>query len=593
MSTGTMNTSAMGVMISPGRWSVSSKMLWMSSLSPGSSVPLSPLTSTSARNSRSVNAAFFPAPSPPPSRRRIPLAMISMRKRTGATMREKRRSGRAEKAEKDLALGHTMHLGVMSPRIRIVRVPAARATISPYAGIIGIRRAASTEERETLTSSLPMNIVAISRLGVSSIFPITSAIRFPSFFHRMRSTRRSAKNAVSEAEKKAEAMIRRRIRRNFIRSSLPGAPNSPRGPRTPGGREDPPGTDLYPSLLLPRSPGRFPASPRRRGHPPFRPAAKRILLQRLGDDLVHVVHQGEREPPRFAARDVLQILPVLSGHDDLGDPGPQGREGLFLQPSDREHPSPEGDLPRHRHVAPDGDPREGRDERGGDGDPGGRPVLRDRPRGDVDVDVMPGMEVLRKAEAGGARPRVRDGRLGALLHHVPERPGDGDGPLPLHEGHLDKEDVPPGGGPGQARRHADLVPLPFRIGEVLRDAEELREVAVGHRERSEEHTSELQSRLHLAFPLFNDAAPPEIYPLSLHAALPISTSSRSPSVSGRYFGTPRNFERLRWVTGNGPFSPSAILRATFRQMVEISRSRLRSPASLVYWWMIPRIPLSV
>src|SRR3990172_1944324 len=40
--------------------------------------------------------------------------------------------------------------------------------------------------------------------------------------------------------------------------------------------------------------------------------------------------------------------------------------------------------------------------------------------------------------------------------------------------------------------------------------------------RSEEHTSELQSHLHLLFPLFfNDPAPTEIYPLSLHDALPI------------------------------------------------------------------------
>src|SRR3990172_6879305 len=41
--------------------------------------------------------------------------------------------------------------------------------------------------------------------------------------------------------------------------------------------------------------------------------------------------------------------------------------------------------------------------------------------------------------------------------------------------------------------------------------------------RSEEHTSELQSRLHLLFPLFffNDTATTEIYPLSLHDALPI------------------------------------------------------------------------
>src|SRR3989338_8020698 len=43
------------------------------------------------------------------------------------------------------------------------------------------------------------------------------------------------------------------------------------------------------------------------------------------------------------------------------------------------------------------------------------------------------------------------------------------------------------------------------------------------RQRSEEHTSELQSQFHLLFPLvfFNDTATTEIYTLSLHDALPI------------------------------------------------------------------------
>src|SRR3989338_7112656 len=42
--------------------------------------------------------------------------------------------------------------------------------------------------------------------------------------------------------------------------------------------------------------------------------------------------------------------------------------------------------------------------------------------------------------------------------------------------------------------------------------------------RSEEHTSELQSQFHLVCRLlfFNDPAPTEISPLSLHDALPIS-----------------------------------------------------------------------
>src|SRR3990167_6895589 len=46
----------------------------------------------------------------------------------------------------------------------------------------------------------------------------------------------------------------------------------------------------------------------------------------------------------------------------------------------------------------------------------------------------------------------------------------------------------------------------------------------GGQDRSEEHTSELQSQSNLIFPLFffNDPAPTEISPLSLHDALPIS-----------------------------------------------------------------------
>src|SRR3990172_8219659 len=59
-------------------------------------------------------------------------------------------------------------------------------------------------------------------------------------------------------------------------------------------------------------------------------------------------------------------------------------------------------------------------------------------------------------------------------------------------------------------------------------------------ERSEEHTSELHSPLHLLFPLFvflNDTAPTEIYTLSLHDALPISPPRCG--CSGRSFGRSR------------------------------------------------------
>src|SRR3990167_2034134 len=56
--------------------------------------------------------------------------------------------------------------------------------------------------------------------------------------------------------------------------------------------------------------------------------------------------------------------------------------------------------------------------------------------------------------------------------------------------------------------------------------------------RSEEHTSELQSQSNLLFPsfFFNEPATTEIYPLSVHDALPISAAIRSSTLSNRFRG---------------------------------------------------------
>jgi len=58
-------------------------------------------------------------------------------------------------------------------------------------------------------------------------------------------------------------------------------------------------------------------------------------------------------------------------------------------------------------------------------------------------------------------------------------------------------------------------------------------------------------------------------------------------------GAPRYFARLFGVMAKGPFSPSAIFRASFRHTWPISRSRFRSPASRVYSWMMAKIVLSL
>src|SRR3990167_6895450 len=59
--------------------------------------------------------------------------------------------------------------------------------------------------------------------------------------------------------------------------------------------------------------------------------------------------------------------------------------------------------------------------------------------------------------------------------------------------------------------------------------------------RSEEHTSELQSQSNLTFHpfFFNDTAPTEIYPLSLHDALPIYGETPVPRWSGQDHRAPR------------------------------------------------------
>src|SRR5512139_2541513 len=226
-----MNTSGRGVMISPARWSVISKMLWMSSFSPGSSVPVSSPASTNARRSASEITSRVSGRLRSPIRKRIPPATRSRTNRAGATRRAKAASGAEAKREKAFARGQTRHFGVTSPRSRIPSVPAARAAASPYtAGRRGSRSAARTEEIATLTISLPRKIVEMSRLGAESIRSIRAARRSPASIIRSRSTRRRAKRAVSVAEKKAERRNRKGRRRTFTAASAPAARREMRKP---------------------------------------------------------------------------------------------------------------------------------------------------------------------------------------------------------------------------------------------------------------------------------------------------------------------------------------------------------------------------
>ena len=111
----------------------------------------------------------------------------------------------------------------------------------------------------------------------------------------------------------------------------------------------------------------------------------------------------------------------------------------------------EGDLARHGYIAPDRPARQAGDEGGGEGDAGGRAVLGDGALGGVDVQValfeLFGVDaVFRRVDPG-----VGDGQLGALLHHIAQRAGDGDlAGAVLDDLHLDGQGLAAHAGPGQA-----------------------------------------------------------------------------------------------------------------------------------------------
>src|SRR3990172_8323543 len=91
-------------------------------------------------------------------------------------------------------------------------------------------------------------------------------------------------------------------------------------------------------------------------------------------------------------------------------------------------------------------------------------------------------------------------------------------------------------------------------------------------DRSEEHTSELQSRLHLLFPLFffNDPATTEIYPLPLHDALPISGRG---TLRARERSSPARSSPATRPGGSRPPSPARRRRARTRDASAAAGSR--------------------
>src|SRR5207244_9845693 len=79
----------------------------------------------------------------------------------------------------------------------------------------------------------------------------------------------------------------------------------------------------------------------------------RRVLQRLVEDLVHRLHEGEVQGPTHVFGDVLEVLLVPPRQDHALDAGAPGGEHLLLDAADRQDLAAQGDLAGHGKVRTD------------------------------------------------------------------------------------------------------------------------------------------------------------------------------------------------------------------------------------------------
>ena len=180
-----------------------------------------------------------------------------------------------------------------------------------------------------------------------------------------------------------------------------------------------------------------------------------MFWQRDREHLFERVHRKEAHVLLHLRRQLREIGFVPRREDEFPDAVAPRRKRLLPDPADRQHEAAEGDLTGHRNVLADRLIPEGRHDRGGDRDAGGRPVLGNRPGGHVDVQIVFVEELGRDAQLRGLGADKADGRARRLLHHIPELTGEDQIVVPRRQqAGFDEEHVAAGFGPRHARRHA-------------------------------------------------------------------------------------------------------------------------------------------
>ena len=134
--------------------------------------------------------------------------------------------------------------------------------------------------------------------------------------------------------------------------------------------------------------------------------------------------------------------------------GPFGGQHLFLDAPHRQYVSAQGDFSGHGGQRADLLAGQQRHQRRDDGNACGRAVFLDRPRGNVNMDVMVGEKffVNPKLRRVGTHPAMRG--LHGLAHHVLNLAGDGKASFAFHPGRFDEQNVASRRRPGQSNDHS-------------------------------------------------------------------------------------------------------------------------------------------
>ena len=139
--------------------------------------------------------------------------------------------------------------------------------------------------------------------------------------------------------------------------------------------------------------------------------------------------------------DLVDVLLVELGGDDVPDSQALCGQRLLLQPADRQHLAVERHLAGHRDVGAHRDASQRRDEGRGHRRARARAVLGRRAVGHVDVDVALLEHHRLDAERVGAGADIGVGRLHRLLHDVAQLAGDGHATAARHKDGFDLQQL--------------------------------------------------------------------------------------------------------------------------------------------------------